>query len=224
MRRSQQIGDKKFFLIVASIVLLSVLLSSSYSYANIEEASSVNDVMLNRAAEDTLIVSNMPIEVSKPRVPLTSVELDIAYETMSLNSMTTLSAKDLDLIFANTYMAGLGEVFKEAEATYDINAAALASIGVHESGWGSSSYARNRNNLFGFGAYTSNPDAAQDFKSLESSIMFVAGFLKTHYLEEGGKYYGGSNLAGMNSTYAADKNWTHNIATIWGRMESGYFL
>ncbi|QRN85078.1 glucosaminidase domain-containing protein [Clostridia bacterium] len=224
MRRKQHVADKKFFLIVATIVLLSVLLSSNYSYATTEGNSSVSNPVLKRANAEDLNITMEPIAVRQPRLPQTSSELDIEYLNMSLVSQTNMSAKDLDAVFEGTGMEGLGEAFKEAESLYDINAAALASIAIHESAWGASSYARNRNNLFGFAAYTNSPNSAKGFDTKESCVLYVADFLKTNYLEEDGKYYVDATLAGINPIYAADTSWKHNISTIWERLENGYFL
>lgn len=224
MRRKQHVADKKFFLIVATIVLLSVLLSSNYSYATTEETSSVSNPILKRADAKDLNITMEPIAVKQPTLPQTSSELDIDYLNMSLVSQTKMSATDLDIVFEGTGMEGLGEAFKEAEARYDINATALASIAIHESAWGASAYARNRNNLFGFAAYTNSPNSAKDFESKEACILYVADFLKTNYLEEDGKYFVDATLTGINPIYAADTNWKHNISTIWERLENGYFL
>lgn len=224
MSRQQHVTDKKFFLIVATIVLLSVLLSSNYSYATTEGTSSVSNPVLQRANAEDLNVTMEPIAVRQPRLPQTSSELDIDYVNMSLVSQTRMSADDLDTVLEGTSMQGLGSAFKEAEELYDINAAALASIAIHESAWGASSFARNRNNLFGFAAYTNSPSSAASFASKESCIMYVAEFLKSHYLNEEGKYYVDATLYGINPIYAADTSWKYNISTIWERLESGYFL
>ncbi len=224
MRKSQHIADKKFYLIVATVVLLSVLLSSTYSYATTNDTVDAVEPVLVRTAAKDLSITMEPVEISAPRLPLTSSALDIEYLRMPLTSQTTLSAQQLDELFEETGMQGLGPVFKQAEALYDINAAALASIAIHESAWGASGYARNRNNLFGFSAYTSHPDSAKDFDTLEASVLYVASFLQEHYLNADGKYFVDGTLMGMNKIYAADPNWKHNIATIWERLENGYFI
>lgn len=224
MSKQQHVADKKFFLIVATIVLLSVLLSSNYSYATTEGTSSVSNPVLKRANTEELNITLEPIEVRQPRLPQTSSELDIEYLRMSLVSQTRMSVEELDTVLDGTNMQGLGQVFKKAEVLYDINAAALASIAIHESAWGASTYARNRNNLFGFAAYTNNPNSAKDFSTSESCVLYVAKFLQEHYLAEDGKYYVDATLPGMNTIYAADTNWKHNISTIWERLENGYFL
>ena len=224
MRREQHVADKKFILIVATIVLLSVLLSSNYSYATTEGTSSVSNPVLQRATTEDLNITLEPIEIRQPRLPITSSEQDIEYLQMSLVSQTKMSAEELNAVLDGTNMEGLGVVFKEAESLYDINAAALASIAIHESAWGASAFARNRNNLFGFAAYTNSPGSAKGFASKESCVMYVAEFMQTHYLDEAGKYYVDATLSGINPIYAADTGWKLDISTIWKRLENGYFL
>lgn len=224
MRSKHLKGEKKSLFIIASIVLLTVLLSSSYSYATNSQENTDRSMAIARTQEADLLMTDQAVVIKKPLLPQTSSGQDIRYETMTLNSTTALTSQDLDLIFLGTGMEGLGRAFKAAEEAYGINASALAAIGIHESAWGASAYARQRNNLFGFGAYTSNPDAAVDFSSLDGSIDIVASFVKEHYLKEDGKYYRNACLDGMNEIYAADPNWKHNIASIWERMENGYFI
>ncbi len=40
---------------------------------------------------------------------------------------------------------------------YNINGIFLASIAIHESGWGTSQIANDKNNLFGYGSYDATP-------------------------------------------------------------------
>ena len=89
----------------------------------------------------------------------------------------------------------------------------LAAICVHESGWGRSKLARERNNLAGLGAY----DGAEysrgiAFDSRAASVMFLADLLATKYCL-GGCYYGGSfDLEGVGVRYASDPRWAAKVA------------
>ena len=49
------------------------------------------------------------------------------------------------------------EYFYYAEKQYNINGVFLASVGIHESGFGTSAISLNKKNLFGYGAVDSNP-------------------------------------------------------------------
>ena len=53
--------------------------------------------------------------------------------------------KDINKIFENNI-----EIFYFIEKKYNINGVFLLAVGIHESGWGTSLIAANKNNLFGF--------------------------------------------------------------------------
>ena len=54
--------------------------------------------------------------------------------------------KDTNKIFANN-----AEYFYYIEKQYNINGVFVAAVGIHESAWGTSKIARDKNNLFGYG-------------------------------------------------------------------------
>ena len=61
-------------------------------------------------------------------------------------------SKDTNKIFEKN-----AEYFYYIEKQYNINGIFVASVGIHESAWGTSKIALQKNNLFGYGAYDSNP-------------------------------------------------------------------
>lgn len=111
-------------------------------------------------------------------------------------------------------LKGLGSAFVTAEKMYNVNAVFLASVAALESNWGRSNYARKRNNLFGYGAYTSNPDHAYYFESKEHAIYFVAKKLSEDYLTTTGKFFNGYTLQGVNKKYCTNPNWANSVGSI----------
>jgi len=115
------------------------------------------------------------------------------------------------------------EYFYYAEKQYDINGIFLAAIAIHESGWGTSRIANDKNNLFGYGAVDSNPyGGAYSFETYSEGIDLLARVLKKYYLNpEGttvygadvanGKFYNGPTLSAVNKIYASDKNWANGV-------------
>ena len=89
----------------------------------------------------------------------------------------------------------------------------LAAICAHESGWGRSKLARERNNLAGLGAYDGQEySAGIRFDSRAASVMFLAELLAVKYAP-GGCYYGGSfDLRGVGVRYASDPGWAGKVA------------
>lgn len=136
--------------------------------------------------------------------------------TMPLDMPSGFTAERLERAFAGTALAGIGEALVEAERETGINALVLAGIIAHETGWGTSALARDKNNLAGLGAFDgSEYSSGITFDSRAGSIMFLAELLAVKYAP-GGCYYGGSfDLKGVGVRYASDPRWAAKVA---GRM------
>ncbi|MBR3132474.1 MAG: G5 domain-containing protein [Clostridia bacterium] len=115
------------------------------------------------------------------------------------------------------------EYFYYIERQYNINGVYIAAMAIHEGGWGTSKIANDKKNLFGYGAYDSNPyGGAYSFNTYAEGIDLVARMLVKYYLNpagtiiyEGetasGSYYNGPTLSGVNTRYASDKNWANAV-------------
>ena len=126
--------------------------------------------------------------------------------------------KDKNKIFQNN-----AKYFYYIEKEYGINGIFVAALGIHESAWGTSKIARNKYNLFGYGAYDSNPyNGAYSFSDYSESIDLIARVLVKYYLNPkgtviydnqraNGKYYNGNTLSAVNKKYASDKNWAKGV-------------
>lgn len=127
-------------------------------------------------------------------------------------------SKDVNKIFEQN-----AEFFYYIEKQYNINGVFIAAIGIHESAWGTSKIARDKKNLFGYGAYDSSPyKSAYSFENYSESIDLIARVLTKYYLNPAGtsiynsekatgSYYNGSTLSGVNTRYATDKNWANGV-------------
>jgi len=133
--------------------------------------------------------------------------------TIPVTTPSGFSAARFERAFVGTALAGIGEALVQAEELYGINSLVLAAIIVHETGWGQSRLAREKNNLAGLGAYDgSEYSAGIKFDSRTASIMFLAELLAVHYAP-GGKFYGGSHdLQGIGVRYASDPAWAAKVA------------
>ena len=139
-------------------------------------------------------------------------------EDMDLSIPSGFTLIDYKTIFAynesdaNNIFADNAENFYNAEQEYQINGIFLAAIGIHESAWGTSKIAKNKNNLFGYGAYDRDPEGcANEFGNYADAINTVAEALKTNYLSDTGSYYNGTTVADVNTRYASDKNWSSKV-------------
>lgn len=126
--------------------------------------------------------------------------------------------KDKNKIFINN-----AEYFYYAEKQYNINGIFVAAVGIHESAWGTSRISQNKCNLFGYGAYDSNPyNGAYNFSNYSESIDLVSRVFVKYYINPAGtkifdgqtasgKYYSGSSVSAINKRYASDKNWANAV-------------
>ncbi|MCL6453658.1 MAG: peptidoglycan-binding protein [Alicyclobacillus sp.] len=141
------------------------------------------------------------------------------FQTVDLRqpAPATVTAAQIDSWFQsnNSPLAGLGQAYITAQNTYGVNATYLVAHSVEETGWGKSAIALAKNNLFGYGAYDSNPahDAGM-FPSNEYAIRYEAWVVRANYLEPSGPYYDGPTLNGMNVHYATDPGWATAIAKL----------
>lgn len=137
---------------------------------------------------------------------------------MNLNTKSDLTLSDYKTIFSNNssdknnIFKDNAEVFYNMEQKYNMNGIFLASIGIHESAWGTSYIAKEKNNLFGYKAYDRDPvNSAQDFENYQDCIETVAQALSTNYLSSSGRFYNGATLSGVNTRYASDENWHEKV-------------
>ena len=145
------------------------------------------------------------------------------YLYLTSRSTSGYSASDLDsIVTSNGYnssskLYGTGSAFKEAEELYGTNALLAFSAAINESNWGTSSIARAKNNLFGYGASDSCPyECAYSYNSPRDSIMDYASKSSVSYETVSGKYYYGSHYgnksSGKNIMYATDPYWGEKMA------------
>lgn len=130
---------------------------------------------------------------------------------------TASVASKVDAYFKGSPMEGLGASFELAQNKTGINGVFLAALAALESNSGKSQIAKDKNNLFGFQAYDTNPySSAAKFESFSAGIDYVSNYLKKEYLSENGSYFRGKAIEDINQNYATDKNWHKKIAAIIG--------
>ena len=167
-----------------------------------------------------------PNIVEKNRIQRILLKVNIGMELNKTSGLTLNDYKkiftglpnDKNKIFENNY-----QVFYNMEKKYNINGIFLASIAIHESAWGTSNIANDKNNLFGYGAYDESPyESSQDFTSYADGIETVAKSLVKYYLNPAGTkiydgetaegwYYNGPTVEGVNTRYASDSSWHEKV-------------
>lgn len=156
------------------------------------------------------------------------------YDFLNLRTTTQYTAQDLNDYFNyyftlnkldvnSSVMKDKAQAFINAQNNYGMNALMIYSMAIHESAYGRSSYAVTRFNLFGYGAYDSNPDDANSFDSVEQAVDEHMGINLRHYLDysnfnsttNNSLFYSsniGTKGAGINTRYASDPWWSIKIA------------
>ena len=142
-----------------------------------------------------------------------------------LRKPTNYTAAELDKVYSlmniqGSRLAGKGEVFKEAEKRYQVNALYLMAHSALESAWGRSQIAKDKNNFFGIAAYDTTPyDSAKSFDNVDKGILGAAKWIRENYIDEGRTYLGNKS-SGMNVLYASDPYWGEKIASIMMTINS----
>ncbi|MFV0425051.1 MAG: glucosaminidase domain-containing protein, partial [Bacilli bacterium] len=147
----------------------------------------------------------------KSSTNLTNADLKNYITNRGYNSATSILARD-EVVNA----------FFDGQKTLSINAALEFSMAILESGYGTSQIAMNKNNLFGWGAYDSNPYAgAFSFPTAKEGVLYhMENAIDDGYLDNltDNRYFGssvGNKLTGVNVKYASDPFWGLKIAGIY---------
>lgn len=147
---------------------------------------------------------------------------------MALNKPSGLSLEQFKNVLnddkdKNNIFSKNAEYFYYIEKQYNINGIFVAAVAIHESAWGTSRISLEKKNLFGYGAYDSNPyNSAYNFSDYSESIDLLARVFVKYYLNPKGtniyggeiatgSYYNGATLTGVNTKYATDKNWASSV-------------
>mgnify|MGYP004663554377 CR=1 FL=1 len=81
----------------------------------------------------------------------------------------------------NGVLKNKGQVFLDAQEKYGVNAAILASIAIHETGYGTSNLAKTKNNVGGI----RKGSGFKSYSSVDECIMDMARLLKQNYADKG---------------------------------------
>lgn len=159
---------------------------SSYrkGYVLSEGLSNINPIHKEQESEDT------EVELSKEElIGRLSFNMNVGEPSgLSLQQFRKiLKGKSQD---KNGIFDANSDYFYYAEQEYGINGVFLASLAIHESGWGTSSIALNKNNLFGYQAYDGSAYySAKQFNSYAEGIDLLARVLIKYYLNSNGTRY-----------------------------------
>jgi hypothetical protein len=207
-----------FLFLSASVIILTVALGLSSAYEN--RRAEIRDLELRldqmheirRQLEDAedrmadleqmlLNLRRMEQIVSGDALPSRGGRLTLT--TIPLTTPSGYTAERLERALSGTGLAGLGQAFCRAERDTGINGLILAAICAHESGWGTSRLARERNNLAGLGAYDGREySCGMAFESREECVLYLAELLQDRP----------GTLEQVGAWYASDPRWAAKVA------------
>lgn len=158
------------------------------------------------------------------------------FQFLPMRSTTTYTAEELGSIINNlipknskyadeSKMRNIGQDLIDSQNKYGVNALLIAGIAANESAWGTSKIAREKNNLFGWKAYDSDPNMAGAFRSPSHCIQeYMQIHMSKGYLFPGDWRYMGGYLgdkgSGINVKYASDPYWGEKAASIAMNIDS----
>lgn len=194
-----------------SIILFSILFIAGGVFVNSKFYTSKQDEVYAQMKEKYGIsIQTEPDVIEENNKMSTERNLTLTVDS-DLRVASNITAEEIDKMLSGTNLEGLGVAFVEAEEKYNVNALYMMGLACVESGYGSSAFAVNRNNLYGWNAVDSNPDKATYFKSKEESTLYVASKLKANYLTEGGAYHEGFSAKSIDVHYCTDKEHAQKI-------------
>lgn len=177
----------------------------------VDEMLQKADSLIETAHDSKKYVYDMgkKLYVSKVNVSVSRGGTKANLRNYNLNESFGFSGEDLDIALKGTKLEGIGRYAKEAEDTYGVNAVFIISLAQHESGFGKSRIAEDKNNLFGIGAYDRDPYAcAFSYETKRECIMDFAKLIRKRYFENKELY----DLMEIGSIYSSDDKWAAMVA------------
>ena len=196
-------------LIVINVVLAMLL--SVIPEGKIELSYTINNEV------KTITLASLTKGETMEEVEEVIVEIEKNYNltlTTDLRTKSNLHAIDYDTMLQGTNLEGIGKAIEQAEKNYSVNGLYLMGLCIVESGWGTSPFAVNRNNLVGWNAVDNNPSQATTFESKEDCILHVAQKLQQNYLTENGAYFEGYTAPDIDVHYCTDKLHANKIVNV----------
>lgn len=145
---------------------------------------------------------------------------------VDLRKASDVSAQDLRALLLvkgktpTNVLYRLAPEFIKAQSSTGVSAQFMFAHAILETGWGSSTIAEYKNNLFGYQAYDSCPiTCSKYFPNGEAGLKLYASKIVNNYLVTSGAYYNGGNVLDMNVRYATDKEWGLKIAGIMQQIK-----
>lgn len=181
--------------------------------------ATIDDLQKDIIERDQVITNlEEAVRETEERVKQSKTSRGTTHSDEDMRKPSGISEEQLNNVLKNTDLEGLAKYYLQAERDYGINAKFLASISIHESGWGSSNIAKTKNNLFGFQAYTHDTSQAKVYTSYSESILHAGKYIAENYLHENGKHFNGYTIESVQEKYCASTTWARKVRAIMNSM------
>lgn len=152
------------------------------------------------------------------------------YQFLPIRTKTNISASEMNGFlkymrddYKSSAIYNKGYAFVDNGDDYGFNGALLYALACQESAYGTSGYAVNRNNLFGWNAFDDSPQDASYFSSVDVAIAEMMGRNLRKYADYNDSRYNGAYFgnkgSGFNLHYASDPYWGMKIGAIYYNLD-----
>jgi len=122
---------------------------------------------------------------------------------------------------ANSPFIGKGDSFILASKDTGLDPKYIVAHAALESGWGTSSLAKSKNNFYGIGAFNSSPNSAYNFDTVRDGIVSGAKWIYDNYISEGQntleKMIYGHKAYCVTNAGVPDSEWITKVGSIMVR-------
>ena len=193
---------------------------------NTNETVTESNTTSNSESNDLVSDKNSIFNGSYDNSVLGSLDIKTQLPKLTVNQISTIISKHFNKSSVITPDDAKG--IYDAQMSTGMSALAILGIGALESGWGTSKIAKEKNNIWGYGATNDNPggNAHSYSKMSEGASQFAQEFMKTYYNGYGAKSINsagtGDNPAGMGYAYfdygGIDPSWATKVSSIMGTL------
>jgi hypothetical protein len=125
----------------------------------------------------------------------------------------SVTQKKLRTFLQGSELEGLETAICSASVKYGVDPYFIVAVAVHESNWGKSRIAHDKNNLFGLNAVDSDPyNQAFSFPTKEDSVFFFAQLISIQYAN--------MTIENVGRIYATDGNWANEVILFMNKAKT----
>ena len=156
--------------------------------------------------QENVVIAEMPAEEPIPE--------PVVINTTDITSPSNLSADQFNTIIeqvlsskgkSSSKLYNAGEALYQMEQNHQINGLFALSVASLESGWGTSSAAKNKNNLFGI----MSKGGIKSFSSVNENIDYFGNLISDYYISKGR-----TTITSIGAKYCVGGDWANKVQSM----------